>query len=123
MKNIIKKLLLRIVHLAGAILLLAILYSLNFLVDLFIFCANLIEKLCIKFGFLECGEVKELDTSFEQKYSEDEILLMAKRTPNTVRTIQEVAAHFDVSYRQARKIQSAIKELDNTPDIRQQYAV
>jgi len=57
------------------------------------------------------------DHTIDPLFDDTEVAAFAKKLPNHIQTIGEIQEHYGVSYRQARKIKSALDDLENAPNI------
>lgn len=107
-----------------SLLLLFFLFSSKIIVSMLGVLIEMLESICLKWGlvyFISTPE-NEAELSFEPRFTDNEIMVMAKKTPLNIDTIEKIKNHFNVSYRQAKKIKDKISDLQNSPDIHSIYA-
>lgn len=94
----------------------------NFIASLFDWLTEIFMKLCTLNGILVDMENTNVHEKFEPKFTDEELDAMAGNLPANINRLQDIQKHYSVSYRQARRIKSALDNIKNSPDIRHKYA-
>ena len=113
-KTILTSLAIRTSKFALKILCLSVYFSSKAVVYIFGSIECVTSDICLRFGWVYFLQNPEpVGAEMIPTFNDDELKLMVQKIKNTSMTIQEIADHFSISYRQARKVkQSKDSRLD-----------